>query len=988
MRFQIRLPLPLFALLAWPMLAQSVDPVAYQELTWRCIGPHRGGRTVAAAGIPAQPDVFYIGVNNGGVWKTTDAGRTWNPIFDDQPTGSIGALAVAPSNPEVIYVGSGEGLQRPDLSTGDGMYRSGDGGHTWTHLGLRDGQQIADILVDPHDAKRLFVAVMGHPYGPNAERGVFRSTDGGDSFSKVLYTDEQTGATALAFSPADANIVYASLWDARQAPWENGYLGGPGSGFFKSTDGGASWRKISKGLPAGGLGRIGFAVAPSDPRRLYAQVETGRKSGTYRSDDAGESWTQVNGEERVSGRNSDFAEIRVHPNNPDLVYAANTSTWRSVDGGRSWTAIKGAPGGDDYHRLWINPRNPGIMLLAGDQGATVTVNGGATWSSWYNQPTAQFYHVSTDNRFPYRVYGGQQESGSVGIKSRGDHGQITFRDWQPVGAEEYGYIAPDPLHPGVIFGGKLSRFDEATGQTQSIAPRVPKARFLRTAPVLFSPIDQKTLYYAGNLLFKSSDYGMHWQAISPDLSRESWAIPSVVRPYKAVATRRGVIYTVALSPLDANLIWAGTDDGLIHRTEDGGKNWNNLTPSALVPWAKVSLVEASHTQRDTAYAAINTLRLDDLRPHILRTRDGGKSWTAITAGIPDGETVNAVREDPERPGLLFAATERTVYFSLDDGDHWNSLRQNLPVSSIRDLVIHGDDLVIATHGRSFWILDDISPLRQMNERTPQSDFQLYAPQRATRVRWNLNPDTPLPPEEPAGQNPPDGAIIYYRLSAAAKRVAIEIRDGAGRLVRRYRSDDPAEPVDPKLNVPAYWIRPQQNPAVSAGQHRFVWDLHYTRADGQKGEYPISAIYRDTAKSAVGPWVMPGRYTVILIADGNARTQPLEVRMDPRVTTEPATLQTQFDLSLRLRDGMNALADLCASCAGAELRADPGIGASPPIAPACRCAGKISAQEARKLRDEMGDFMGQLQESDNPPTGDLIAAVNEVLAKAEKIMMRK
>src|SRR5206468_3092343 len=656
----------------------------YQELRWRLIGPFRGGRSVAISGIQLQPNVFFMAANNGGVWRTTDYGRTWNPIFDDQPTGSIGALAIAASNPDVIYVGSGEGLRRPDLSTGDGIYKSLDGGRTWKHLGLRDGQQIGAIMVDPHDPDRVFAGVLGHPYGPNAERGVFRSLDGGLRWEKVLYKDENTGAIDLEFDPDNPQIIYADMWASRRPPWTAGNsYNGPGSGLYKSTDGGSTWRQLTKGLPTWNdhLGRIGFGIAFSDSNRIYALVDSLKLGGLYRSDDAGESWERINSDDRLWGRGDDFACVRVDPKDKDKLYIANISTYRSTDGGRNFTAIKGAPGGDDYHTIWINPQNPQIIALAVDQGVVISVNGGETWSSWYNQPTAQFYHVITDNQFPYWVYGGQQESGSIGIASRSDFGEITFRDWYPVGVEEYGYVAPDPLDPNIIYGGKATRFNRLTGQTQDVSPvvlRTGKYRFNRTAPLIFSPVDPHTLYLGSNVVFKTMDEGINWQIISPDLT----------------------------------------------------------------PWSKLAQMDASHSDAATVYAAVNRFRLDDLHPYIYRTHDGGKSWTKIVSGIPDDEPVNTVREDPQRKGLLFAGTVRTVYVSFDDGDHWQLLRLNLPATSIRDLVIHGDDIVTGTHGRSFWILDNITPLRQINSEVVGSDAHFFAPQTTYRMRRDNNPDTP------------------------------------------------------------------------------------------------------------------------------------------------------------------------------------------------------------------------------------------------------
>jgi len=896
------------------------DPKLFGEMRWRCIGPFRGGRTVAISGVPHQPNVFYMAAVNGGVWKTIDFGNTWNPIFDDQQTGSVGALAVAPSDPNVIYVGSGEGLQRPDLATGDGIYKSTDAGKTWTHLGLRDAQQIAAIIVDPKDANRLFVAAVGHPYGPNAERGVFRSTDGGQTFQKVLYKGENTGAADLAFDPSNPQTVYAVLWAARVAPWEvrsGASFIASGSGVFKSTDGGTNWHPLTKGLPSGedGLGRIGIAVAPSQSSRIYASVEAKKNGGVYVTNDAGESWKLVNADHRIGGSGPGAMGIAVAPDNPDVLYVANTTTWKSTDGGKTFVGFKGAPGGDDYQRIWISAENPQIIALSSDQGAVVSVNGGATWGTWYNQPTAQFYHVTTDNRFPYWVYGAQQESGSAATLSRSDFGQITFRDWHLIGIFEYGDIAVDPLDPNILYGDWLTRTKQDIGEYAKVTPepvRRGEYRYVRTLPVVFSPLEPHTLYFAANVLFKTTDAGNSWQVISPDLTRESYEIPANLGVFAASdpekGRHRGVIYAVAPSFKEANTIWAGTDDGLIHLTRDGGKSWQNVTPPQLKPWSKVSVIEASHFDAGTAYAAINSFRLDDLRAHIYRTRDFGKTWTEITKGIPDGGASNVVREDPVRKGLLFAGTEGSVYVSSNDGDDWQPLQLNLPHTSMRDLAIHEDDLIVATHGRSFWILDDITPLRQLNEEVAKESVNLFAPQTAIRFRWNRNPDTPLPPEFPAGKNPPDGAILDYVLASSAKDpVTLEILEEQGHLVRRYSSADKPESMEKIASehpIPMYWVRPTQILSAEAGMHRFVWDMHYPAPESLGHEFPISAIYRNTVKYPLGAWALPGNYTVKLTVDGKSYTRPLVVKMDPRINTSLAVLGKQFEMESGSVEGMN------------------------------------------------------------------------------------
>ena len=903
--------LPLFLVLAvMPMRAQvsvNVPENAFQELHWRMIGPFRGGRTRAAAGVPSQPNVFYMAQVNGGVWKSDDYGRTWNPIFDQESSQSIGAIAVAPSDPDIIYAASGEGLHRPDLSVGNGIYKSTDAGKTWKHLGLDDGEQIPALAVDPRDPNRLFAAVLGHPYGPSEERGIFRSTDGGETWKKVIYKDENTGGSGVEIDPSNPDVVYASLWEAREGPWEDGNIfNGTNGGLFKSTDGGETWHPLTAGLPKD-LAQINVAIARSSPRRLYATVgSSSGKLGVYRSDDAGENWSQITDDPRPSGRigGGDLSVPKVDPKNPDIVYCASTVTMRSTDGGKTWSGFRGAPGGDDYQNLWINPNDPNTILLVSDQGALVTVNGGATWSSWYNQPTAQLYHVAVTNTFPYKVCAGQQESGSVCISSRGNDGEITFREWHPVGVIEYGYVAPDPLDPDIVYGGgrsEVSRLHFSTGQVQNVTPiplRSPKYRTDRTEPTMFSPVDPHVLYYAANVLFKTTDGGNSWQIISKDLTREKPEIPASVGKLvpKNAEKQRGVIYALAPSFKNVNTLWAGTDDGLIWITLDGGKNWSDITPPELTAWSKVTQISASHFDEQTAYASVSRLRIDDMHPYIYRTRDGGKSWKLIVDGLPTLGPVDTIREDPQRKGLLFAGTENAVWMSFDSGDHWQSLQLNLPHTSMRDLWINGDDLIVGTHGRSFWILDDITPLRQAADALAKSEAYLFRPAVAYRVQRDTNTDTPLPPDEPAGANPPDGAILDYYLPQAATTVTLEVLNGQGEVARTFSSADKPEVSDEALKkqlIPLYWLRSFKALPVAAGMHRWVWGLHATAPVSTRHEYPIAAIPSDTPRLPRGPSVLPGQYTVRLTVDGKVSTAKLMVKMDPRVKISASGLEAKF-----------------------------------------------------------------------------------------------
>jgi photosystem II stability/assembly factor-like uncharacterized protein len=904
-----------------PSWAQVPDNT-YQELHWRMIGPLRGGRTRAVAGVPSQPNVFYVGAVNGGVWKSDDYGRTWNPIFDHEPTQSIGAIAVAASDPNIVYVGSGEGLHRPDLAVGDGIYKSNDAGKTWTHLGLPDTQQIPALAVDPRDPNRVFAAVLGHPYGPNAERGIYRSSDGGRTWQRVLYKDENTGGSDIEIDPSNPDVIYASLWEAREGPWEdNNDFDGTGGGLFKSVDNGVTWRSLTDGRTNGlpkDLAQINVAIAPGDSRRLYATVaEASGKTGFYRSDDAGENWVQITDDRRPATRigGGDLGVPKVDPKNQDVVYVATTVTVRSTDGGKTWSGFRGAPGGDDYQNLWINPNNGNIILLVADQGAIVTVNGGATWSSWYNQPTAQFYHVSTDNGFPYRVCGGQQESGSACISSRGNDGAITYRDWHPVGVIEYGYVEPDPLDPDVIYGGgrsEVSKFHWSTGQVQNITPiplRTAKYRSDRTEPLMFSPVDPHVLYFAANVVFKTTDGGNSWETISKDLTRENPGAPESVGKLfpKDAEKQRGVVYALAPSFKTLSTLWAGTDDGLIWITRDGGKNWTDITPPELTPWSKVTQISASHFDEETAYASVSRFRINDSRPYIYRTHDGGKTWKLITTGLAELGAVDTVREDPVRKGLLYAGTENAVWVSFDDGDHWQSLQLNLPHTSMRDLWVHDDDLIVATHGRSFWILDDITPLRETSAEIANS-VHLYEPAPAWRVQRDTYSDTPLPPDEPFAANPPDGAVIdYYLPAASAGPVTLEILDGQGQVVRRYSSDDKPDVTEEELEkqpIPLYWIQPFHRLSAEAGMHRWIWDLHYAAPVSTRHEFPISGIPHDTPRLPLGPTALPGSYMVRFTAGGKTLSAPLTVKMDPRVKASAAALDKKFRAEVKLASIMN------------------------------------------------------------------------------------
>jgi photosystem II stability/assembly factor-like uncharacterized protein len=897
--------------LAISAVAQSVPP-ELNGLKWRLIGPFRGGRVVAVAGVPGDSTTFYFGGVNGGIWKTTDAGTVWIPIFDKQPVGSIGAIAVAPSDPKTIYAGTGESDIRSNLSSGNGVYRSVDGGSTWTHIGLEDTRQISRIVVDPRDPNVVYVGALGHAYGTNEQRGVYKSADGGSHWAKILDAGPEIGVSDLAICSGNAQLLFAGTWHTHRPPWSTyAPIDGPGGGLYRSQDAGKTWSLLKgNGLPDGDWGRIGVDVSP-DGKRVYALIQA-KKSGLYRSDDGGKTWALANADPRITSRAWYFNGITIDAQNPDVIYMPNVALYRSEDGGKTISIVRGAPGGDDYHQLWIDPKNSASMVLGTDQGTTISLDRGQTWSTWYNQPTAQLYHVITDNQFPYVVYGAQQDSGTAAVLSRTDHGQITPRDWFPAGASESGYMAPDPRDANIIYltgtYGSVDRYNRRTGFSQDITPwpaqnfgseiNQRKYRAPWTPPLVFSPADSTALYFGTQYVMKTLDGGLHWETISPDLTG-STSQRGDKKPEGAPTVENskqrgyGVVFTIAPSPLNRDLIWAGSDTGLLHVTRDGGKSWKDVTPKGLSDWSKISLIEASHFDPAVAYAAVDRSRLDDQTPYLYRTRDYGATWQPITDGIAASAFLRAVREDPQSKGLLFAGTELGAYVSFDDGEDWQSLQLNLPVTSVRDLTIHGDDVVAATHGRSFWILDNITPLRQASEAGKAKAFWLYRPATAVRVDNDSFPGTPIPPEEPTAENPPSGAMIDYFLKSRADKIQLEIFDSQQNQVRRFSSEDPVAGKHPPLPVAERWFAKPEVLEKTPGMHRFVWNLTWRSSGGPSADEESE--YRNPS----GPKAVPGMYQVRLTVNGETQNQPLQVIMDPRSPATPETLQKQLDLAQQI-----------------------------------------------------------------------------------------
>ena len=897
-----------------PSAATGADPdlaSLYDGLRWRMLGPFRGGRVAAATGVPGRPHEFYFGAVNGGVWKSIDAGRVWTPVFDGQPVASIGAIAVAPSAPDVVYVGTGESTLRDSAGYGNGVYRSSDAGRTWTHLGLAETHHIGKIAVDPRNPDVVLVAAIGKLYAANPERGIFRSTDGGRTWTRTL-GDSDVGAVEVVIDPTDSRVVYAGLWNTRRPPWFTyAPTNGPGGGIFKSGDGGVTWRRLTSGLPATGIGRTGIALSPANPRRLYAVVDCleldpsappppapkpgerptppAQLGGFFRSDDAGETWTRLSSDRALWGRGWYFSKVTVDPTDADVVYVPNVSVSRSMDGGHTWVPVRGSPGGDDYHQAWISPTDPDTMIVASDQGAVITPNARAadprtlTWSSWLNQPTAQIYHLSVDYRFPYWVTGAQQDSGAIAVRSRGKFAEISIHDWEPIGAGgESGCTVGDPLHPGIIYGGTGSRYDlennlPVPGTTVPKGPEPDRADW--TQPLVLSPADPHALYYASQFLFKSSDGAATWNRISPDLTYPTDHVPPTLDATAAAQVdrngKRGVIYTIAPSPLRAPQLWVGTDDGRIWLTPDDGATWQEVTPKAVAPWSRVTTIEASHFDADTAYASVDRHQLQDYAPYVWRTRDRGRSWQPITAGLPAGVYVHVVREDPKRRGLLVAGTERGAFVSFDDGDHWRPLQLNLPVTSVRDFQFHANDLIVATHGRGFWVIDDVGPLRQATPALLREEVVLFPPTETTLVRQGGDNGTPLQMDEPRAPNPPAGVAIDYWLRGDWKApVLLEILGSGGAVLHRFTSEPTPPPVRPGIpNTTALWRVPPEPLGKAAGMHRVFWD---PESDRDRARVATDEDADDAAMSR-----STGTFTARLTVGTRSLTREFVVKPDPR-----------------------------------------------------------------------------------------------------------
>ena len=913
--------LVMFSALAITNSQAAVPETAYADLHWRQVGPFRGGWATAVAGHPDKITTFYFGSADGGVWKTDNAGVTWRPLFEQQGSASIGALAISPSNPDVIWAGTGQIQQRWDIVDGDGVYRSTDGGENWVHVGLDDTRHIGDLWVDPNDENTAIVAALGHVFGPNKQRGLFRTENGGESWQQVLYLDDTTGAADLAYSPDAPEILYASLWQVQRYPWLDYFQPtvGDNSSIWRSNDGGRNWVVVGgAGLPDAPLSRIEIAVAPGHKaQRVWASVDVAGGGGLYVSEDGGANWSLINSDSSLAG--SYMAWLTADPEDDNTVWAGGQPLRRSTDGGKTFTIVRSSPGGDDYHALWIDPKDTSRMITGADQGAVVTFNGGESWSSWFNQPTGQFYRVAVDNGFPYRIYSGQQDSGTVSIASRSDYGRISFRDWNPVGGDERDGDVPDPLDANIVYGaglgGRISKWNASTAQVQNVSPWPVSSyaenpleveyRYDWITPLAISAARPHAMYTAAQMLFRSTDGGQSWQTISPDLTG---ADPSATgcsdkTPVtRATACGFASIFAIAPSPLTDGLVWIGTSNGMVHLTLNGGKDWQNVTPPGLEDWSKISLIDASAIDTKTAYVAVDRHRLNDFSPRAYVTHDAGESWREIGHGLPDGAYLKVVREDPMQSGLLYAGTSRGVFVSLDDGEHWQSLQLNLPTTGVNDLLVHEDDLVIATQGRALWVLDGVGPLRHLHNKPAYSDVQLVSPESATRLRFNQNKDTPLPPEEPTGENPPAGAVLDYVLPEDFEGpVRLEILSLDGTVIRSFDSE--IIPVRPKARIyfAETWLGSPQMLPAGAGHHRFTWNLRYLPPPTLESRYSIAAVPGiATPVLPAGAYVLPGEYTVKLTAGGQTITRVLQVELDPRVEVTQAELVALLDFQHQVK----------------------------------------------------------------------------------------
>jgi photosystem II stability/assembly factor-like uncharacterized protein len=1003
-----------------PAVANTVDPKTYAGMKWRLIGPFRGGRALAVTGVPSQPNTYYFGAVAGGVWKTTDGGVSWDPLFDKQTTSSIGSIAVSNSDPNVIYVGTGEACIRGNISFGDGVYRSNDGGKTWNNVGLKDTRHIGKVIVHPNNPDVAFVAALGHAYGTNTERGIFRTRDGGKTWERVLYFDDRTGAIDIVFDPQNPHVLFAAMWEGYRTPWTLN-SGGEKDGLYRSNDDGTTWKRVEgNGMPEGPLGRIGVAVSGADSNVVYALIEA-KKGGLYRSDDGGTNWALINDDHRFRQRAWYFTHVWADPKDANKVYIANTGLFRSNDGGKAFERLN-APHGD-HHGLWIDPNNSNRMINGNDGGATISIDGGKNWSTQNNQPTAQFYHVTADNDFPYRIYGTQQDNSSVGIATASDRGYIDRGDWDAVGGGESGYVAVDPRDSHIVYAGSyfgyISRLDRRTNQVQNIQQwpldpdgynaSVQKYRYTWTMPIVFSPHDPNILYHSSQCLFRSKDGGHSWETISPDLTRNDKSKQQdsggPITKDQASIEFYDLIFTVAESPKQKGLIWVGTDDGLVQLTRDDGKTWTNVTPKGFPEWAMISLIEPSPFEAGTAYAAIDAHKLDDFKPYIFKTTDFGKTWSPITAGLPDGSYIHAVREDPKRKGLLYAGTETGAWVSFDDGSHWQALQLNLPTTPVHDLVIHGDDLVVATHGRAFWVLDDISPLRQVNASIAGEDAHLFTSRTAMRTRMGHTKRR----RYAIGENPPDGAALYYYLKDEPKDpVKLELLDAQGKVIRAFTSEEKK-----KEGGSDEWERDEAEEHIpsKAGLNQFTWDLRY-----ESPKKIPAAVYDEGEPS--GPLVLPGNYQVRLIVGTKNFTAPLEVTLDPRVKTSAEDLRKQFDLLLKMRDRQDemnkailAIRDLRSQLQALEKRLGANDPAKSTVTASTDLRKKISAIEEdliqvnskasedelnypTKLNSKLGYLQNAVDSADAQPTeaelgvyAELDRQLETQLAKWREVLSR-